>query len=286
MNVLSVRPPIAAGRFYDIDPELLKKQIDASFKKAESSAKKKKLKISKFNAAVVPHAGYDYSGWVAAKFYSLLNENSPRNYIILGPNHYMFGSKFATVKSGLWKTPLGSVAVHNRMADVLIEKFKLLEMDVIPHENEHSIEVQLPLLQSRFGDEFKFVPIAIANDVADETLLKSCQLLGDVISGAIKRSKEKWIVLASSDFSHYVPQSFAEETDTYLINAIVKLNEKTFFNRIIERNASMCGFGAIATAMVVAKKLGSKQGKLLKYATSGDVTGDMNSVVGYASIVL
>jgi AmmeMemoRadiSam system protein B len=285
--MLFVRPPVAAGSFYDIDPDRLKKQIGACFKKAEeTSTKKTKAEARKFNAAVVPHAGYEYSGWVAAKFYSLLAEKPQKNYIILGPNHYLFGSSYAIMKSGLWKTPLGSVVIHTEMAEKLAESCKLLEIDVIPHQNEHSIEVQLPFLQYRFGDNFKFVPIAISNSATDETFLKSCQILGTAIADAIRKSKEKWVVVASSDFSHYVPQNFAEETDNYIIKSIVKLDEKAFFSRIAERNASVCGLGPIAIAMVAAKKLGSKKGELLKYATSGDVTGDISSVVGYASIAI
>ncbi len=281
--MLYVRPPVVAGTFYDLEPERLKKQIEAAFKKAKD---KKRRKITKFNAAVVPHAGYMYSGWVAAKVYSMLDPKEHVNFIILGPNHYMFGSKYATMNRGLWKTPLGGLSVHGPMANTLLEKCELLENDVLPHQNDHSIEVQLPLLQHLFGNDFKFVPISIMCEVADDALLQDCRIIGKSIADAIKSSDEKWMILASSDFSHYIPQRLAKEVDDYIIKAILRLNEKSFLNRIVEKNASVCGFGGIAAAMVAAKELGSKRGKLLKYATSADVTGDRSAVVGYASIIM
>jgi len=281
--MLYLRPPVAAGTFYDLDPNRLKKQIEASFKKAEE---KKKKKMQKFDVAVVPHAGYMYSGWVAAKVYSMLGAKKPMNFIILGTNHYMFGSKYAIMKRGLWKTPLGAATVHESVASRLLERCELLENDVIPHQNEHSIEVQLPFLQYIFGDKFKFVPISIACDIADNALVDDCRIIGKSIAGAVKSSKENWIILASSDFSHYVPQKLAEEVDAYIIKSILRLDEKMFIDRVIEKNASVCGFGGIATAIVAAKMLGSKKGKLLKYATSADITGDRSAVVGYASITM
>ncbi len=284
--MLPIRAPVVAGKFYDIDPKRLKKQLSVCFSKVEDTAKKIKAQHRELRVAVVPHAGYEYSGSVAARVYSMISEDSPKNYIILGTNHSGYGSRFATMKRGLWKTPLGGIVVNTSMVNKLLEECKLLENDFMPHQNEHSIEVQLPFLQYKLGNDFEFVPISVTNEEADETLLESCRMLGKSIAKVVKKDKDKWIVLASSDFSHYVPQKFAEEVDNYLIRAIVRLNEKTFFSRIAERNASACGFGSIAVAMVIAKELGSKRGKLLEYATSADVTGDTGAVVGYASILL
>jgi len=283
--MLQVRPPVVAGRFYDIDPERLKKQISVSFNRAENDGKPKG-KQRELKVAVVPHAGYEYSGWVAAKVYSMLDNNSPKNFIILGPNHYMFGSPFATVDRGLWKTPLGGVTVHEQMAKALLKTSNILANDFMPHQNEHSIEVQLPFLQYKLGPDVKIVPIAITNDVADDDLLKACTIIGSAVADVVKKSDEKWIVLAASDLSHYVPQKFAEDVDNYLIHSMTKLNENMLFRRVEEQNASMCGYGAVAAAIIAAKKMGSKSGKLLKYATSADTTGDASSVVGYASILL
>jgi len=286
--MLLVRPPAVAGRFYNIDPERLKKQISVCFDRAEKDnlTERRGGRARELKIAVVPHAGYEYSGWVAAKIYSMLDDNSPKNFIILGPNHYMFGSNFATVDRGLWKTPLGGVTVHEQMSESLLKTCNILENDFMPHQNEHSIEVQLPFLQYALGPDIKIVPMSITNETADDSLLNACTMIGNAIADVIKKSEEEWIVLAASDFSHYVPQKFAEEVDNYLIKSIIKLNEKMLFRRVDERNAGMCGYGAVAAAIVAAKKMGSKSGKLLKYGTTADTTGDANSVVGYASILL
>lgn len=284
--MLFVRPPVAAGKFYDLEKDKLRRQIDVAFKHADDGTKPKAApKLQKIRGGIVPHAGYEYSGRVAAKFYSLLAEKPARNCIIIGPNHNMFGYRFAMMKNSLWKTPLGGVAVHEPMVESLMRGCELLQIDVTPHQNEHSIEVQLPFLQSRFGDDFKFVPISIANELGDSSMLGACQKLGIAIADAVRASKEEWLVIASSDFSHYVPQSAAEETDGALLKAIVKLNEKAFFERVNEMNAGVCGFGPIITTMAAVKKLGAKKGTLLKYATSGDATKEYDSVVGYASVV-
>jgi AmmeMemoRadiSam system protein B len=276
--MISIRQPAAAGTFYSYDVENLKKQISESF---SHKLGPKGFKTQKFIAAIVPHAGYIYSGPVAAWVYSRIEKS---NYIILGPNHSGMGSQFALMKRGLWKTPLGEVAIHEEIAEKILKECKVVEHDVIAHQYEHSIEVQLPFLQYRYGNDFKFVPIVILNEFADDLLLENCRLVGKAIANVVK--KEKLIILASSDFSHYVPQKTAKKVDLSLIEEIKRLDEKKFFEKIMEKNASVCGFGGIASAIVAAKELGAKKAELLKYATSGDVTGEMDSVVGYASVII
>lgn len=278
--MIDVRAPVAAGTFYDLDKTRLKKQIESCFNHRFGP---EKLKKEKFVAAIVPHAGYIYSGPIAAWVYSIIEK---ANYIIIGPNHSGWGSDFAVASKGFWKTPLGGVVVDEKMAKSLIDNCELLKVDFIPHQNEHSIEVQLPFLQHKFGNNFKFVPISVMNEVADDTLLESCKVVGKAIAETIKSSKEKWIILASSDFSHYVPQEIAGEVDKLLINVIKKLDERKFLDSVNSKNATVCGYGAIATTMAAAKELGAKKGKLLKYATSGDVTGQFTAVVGYASMIM
>jgi MEMO1 family protein len=282
--MIYVRPPIAAGRFYDIDPSRLNRQLEVAFKHYDDEKKSKLSNAAKLHGAVVPHAGYEYSGSVAASFYSALNQDSPRNFIILGPNHYLVGSKFSVMKTGLWKTPLGGVAVDEDMSNSLLEGCKILENDVMSHQNEHSVEVQLPFLQKIFKDDFRFVPISIANESTDEETLKACQMLGESIADSVKKSKKKWLVIASSDLSHYIPSQNAKEIDTALIDSIVKLKEKQLFQKVAELNATACGFGPIAAAIVAMKSMGVRKGRLLRYSNSGEVSGDLESVVGYASI--
>lgn len=275
-----IREPAVAGMFYDLNPQDLKKQINACFKHkfGPKTVDKKPVK-----AGIVPHAGYQYSGHVAAWVYSRLEK---ANYIILGPNHHGIGSTFAVMKEGLWKTPLGEVAIDRKVAEKILDGCSLVEYDVIPHRDEHSIEVQLPFLQHMFGSEFKFVPISIKNEFADDDFLKRCELVGNAIADAVKNEKEKWVVIASSDFSHYIPHELAKDIDNYVIGSILKLDGREFFSRINEKNASVCGFGPIAIALAAAKNMGAKKTELLKYATSGDVTQEFGSVVGYASIAI
>lgn len=278
--MITIRKPAAAGTFYSYDAETLRKQISDSF---SHKLGPKGLKKQEFIAAVVPHAGYIYSGPVAAWVYSRIEK---ANYIIIGPNHTGIGAQFSIMKSGLWKTPFGEIAIQEEIAERLLKEAKVLEQDVLAHQHEHSIEVQLPFLQYRFGGDFKFVPILILNEFADDVLLENCKTIGKAIANVIKKEKSKWIILASSDFSHYVPQKVAKKVDLSLIEEIEKLDEKRFFEKISEKDASVCGFGSIAATIVAAKELGAKKGELLKYATSGDVTGEMNSVVGYASVII
>jgi hypothetical protein len=274
------RPPAVAGMFYNLNPEMLRKQIKSCF---DHKLGPKKIKEEKFIVAVVPHAGYPYSGPIAAWVYSAIPKC---NYIILGPNHRVFGSRFGVMREGVWKTPLGSVKINKGVAGKLIESNPLLEYDVVSHESEHSIEVQLPFLQYRFKDDFEFIPISVINEFPSFDFLEECKAVGKTIASVIKKEKKEWIILASSDFSHYIPYEDAYSTDNYVIEPILRLNEKEFFLRLQEKNASVCGFGPIAIATVAAKELGAKKGKLLKYATSGDVTFDKGAVVGYASIIL
>jgi len=275
-----IRQPAVAGMFYNLNSEMLKKQIKSCI---DSKIGPKKIKEEKFIAAVVPHAGYPYSGPVAAWTYSKIKKC---NYIILGPNHSSFGSNFGVMREGVWKTPLGSANIDDTTAKKLIENCPLLEYDILSHESEHSIEVQLPFLQYRFKEDFKFIPICVMNEFPSFDFLEECKVVGKSIAKIVNKDKKNWIIIASSDFSHYIPYDFAYTTDKYVIDAILKLDEKDFFASLQEKNASVCGFGPIAITMIAAKELGAKKGELLKYATSGDVTGDRSAVVGYGSIIL
>jgi len=278
--MLLIRQPVVAGQFYNLNPNMLKRQIDACFKHRIGPKRMEKRGMA---AAVVPHAGFDYSGPIAAWIYSKMEQ---ANYIIIGPNHSGLGSQFAIMKSGLWKTPLGELLIHEEMANRLLERCRLLEYDVLAHQNEHSVEVQLPFLQYRFGNDFKFIPISVLNEFVDDILLDACKKIGKDIAEVIKKSKEKWIVIATSDFSHYISHQTANKVDKVCIKSILKLNEDDFFSKINEKHASICGFGAIAIVISAAKELGAKKAELLKYATSGDITGELGSVVGYASIII
>jgi len=276
MVLPKIREPRVAGTFYSADKKYLLEQIKGCiFHKFGPN----KISEEKFVGAVVPHAGYVYSGPVAAWIYASVRK---ANYIIVGPNHYGVGYKFATYENSIWQTPLGEVIVDNE----IIKKLKKcgIEHDARAHEFEHSVEVQLPFLQFRFGNEFKFVPISILHDFPNEIFLKECMEVGKCIGKTLKNDKKEWILIASSDFSHYISHKKAKEIDRKVIREIERMDPKRFFKKIVELDASVCGYGAIVVVMEAAKELGAKKGKLITYKTSGDVTGDRKSVVGYAAI--
>ena len=272
-----IRHPVVAGTFYPLDKETLVRQLDSFFKETKGNGKP----IS----AIVPHAGYMYSGKVAAHTYSSLPQAD--TYILLGPNHNCMGPNISVFPEGGWSTPLGTVQIDSALT-MDICKNSRAELDTFAHEREHSIEVQLPFLQHRFKD-FKIVPISLmpspyAGDKEEFYLL--CSELAEAIASTIKKSNKKIIILASSDFSHYVSQEVAKRDDSKAIELINSLSAKEFLSFVIDNNLTICGYGPICTAILASKKLGAKKGKLLKYSTSGDTTGDYSQVVGYASILI
>ena len=275
-----IRPPAVAGEMYSIEKEMLKKEIESSFNHPKGP---KSFKMQKVIAAVVPHSSYLTSGPIAAWVYSRLE---PANYLILGTNHSKEGSNFSISKKGMWKTPLGEVIINENLADALTNESKILDYDILAHENEFSVEMQLPFIQHKFGSEFKFVPVVVRNDFPDETLLESCMSVGKSIGKVLKKSKEPWTVIGSSDFSRDLPSKLAKENDKDVIKSILKLDEKTFFSKIASKNINMCGYGAVATTIAAAKELGAKKGELLKYATSTEITGEDVSATGFASIII
>jgi hypothetical protein len=261
-----MRKPAVAGAFYPRSEKNLRGALEDSFRGVE----RREMDVI---AGIVPHAGYMYSGWVAAYVYSKLPP--AETFIILGPNHRGVGSGVA-VSQETWLTPLGEV-----LPDLdFIASFprKIIDTDEDAHRMEHSIEVQLPFLQYLFKD-FKLVAITMA--LQDED---TCRDVGSEIRTAIKKTGRKAIILASSDFTHYEPDSTARKTDKYVIDAILELDFLKFFRRVYEKNASVCGVGPIGSVLSVIREEASR-GELVKYATSGDIIGDRSSVVGYAGII-
>jgi hypothetical protein len=182
------------------------------------------------------------------------------------------------MKDVQWKTPLGSVEVDSESAAELKKISNMVELDFFSHTKEHSIEVQVPLLQETYSNPFKILPIILINQ--DYEVSKE---IGIVISKIAKQKNT--MIIGSSDFTHYEENEFAHKQDKALIEPILNLDEEKFYSVLKEKRVSACGYGAIASTMIACKELGATKGKLLKYATSGDVTGDKSSVVGYASII-
>jgi AmmeMemoRadiSam system protein B len=278
---MSIRRPAVAGSFYPSSPVELRHSIEKCFKHhiGPGQLPPKKNTEERIIGGILPHAGYIYSGPVASHLYYALSAfETPDIIIILGPNHWNMGSLVSVYPSGIWETPLGKVVVTNEDSKELTEFSNIIDIDEIAHKNDHCIEVQLPFLQYIYNKDFKFLPIIMALQDKSTSLE-----VGNAISELAKGRNT--IFLASSDFTHYEPHDKAAAKDAELINSILTLDISHFYSILDRLKISACGYGAIGATMIAAKKLGAKEGRLLKYATSGDVSGDKSSVVGYSSII-
>lgn len=274
---MRVRTPAVAGMFYPKEKNELKESIHDCIVH-EHGVGESKMEFGKVYGVVCPHAGYMYSGPVASHSFQSISNQDFELAIIVGPNHWGIGCGVATMKDAVWQTPLGDVEVDSESAQQIHEISKLVEIDFFSHTRDHSIEVQVPMLQEFYKKPFKILPI-ILNDQEHEFAVE----IGSAVAKLAQ--KKKSIIIASSDFTHYEENSFAHSQDRALIEPILDLDVERFYKVLNDRRVTACGYGAIASAMVACKELGAKQGELLKYATSGDIAGDKSSVVGYASIV-
>jgi hypothetical protein len=265
-----MRKPAVAGQFYSRNAEGLREELDNCF----AGTKGQGLPQLPAVGAVVPHAGYTYSGHVAAHVYARLPK--AETFIIIGPNHRGIGSA-VSVSSETWSTPLGSVEADREFIEKLPKK--IIDTDEDAHRQEHSLEVQVPFLQYAFKS-FRIVPIVMS--LQDDETAKE---VGEEIAKAMSETKRNAIIIASSDFTHYEPDSAARQTDRQVIEAILEMDVEKMYRRIFEKDASVCGYGPIAAMLNATKKVASG-GELLEYATSGDVVGDKSSVVGYAGIII
>lgn len=274
MEKPKIRKPVVAGQFYPSSPEDLKRQISSFIDKADTIHKSEAI------ACVLPHAGYMYSGAVAAK--TVAGINLKDKIILLGPNHTGYGAQFSIMSEGSWQTPLGEVEVDNKLASGLLKQSKYLEDDILAHTYEHSLEVELPFLQY-FKPDFKIVPIAFLSDE-----IGALKEIGKEIALCIKESglQKQTLIIASSDMTHYEPQEQAQRKDREAIAAISELDEDKLIAKIKRLNISMCGYAPTIVMLCAAKLLGAKEAKLIKYQTSGDTTGDYDAVVGYAGMVI
>ena len=275
---MKARKPAVSGMFYAGTARELEEQIEWCYKHELGPGAVPRVNskgLREIVAIVVPHAGYYYSGPVAAHAYNeLADDGVPDTAVILGPNHTGYGYPVSVWVGGVWNTPFGEVEINEALAQTLLGE--VIQADETAHIREHSIEVQLPWLQHLY-ESVRIVPIAmLAQDI--ET--------ARAVGKAISRLDDNLIVIASSDFTHYEPHNIAMEKDGSVIEAIVNLDEKELYERCERLNCSMCGYGPVASAIVAAKEMEAKRVSLLKYATSGDTSGDFSQVVGYGSIVI
>lgn len=265
-----IREPVVAGQFYPGSPASLEAQL--------SKLIDKKAVKQEVIGAVSPHAGYVYSGAVAGATLSRIQFKD--TFIIMGPNHTGYGKLFSIMTEGTWRTPLGDVKIDSKLGKQILAESQNLEEDRVAHLYEHSIEVQVPFLQYLKKD-IKIVPIVLSH--ASRAVYKE---IGKAIAKAIKDTKAEAVIIASSDMTHYEPHETAKRKDNQAIAAILDLDEDELLNRVEKLNISMCGYAPTAALISAAKELGAKRAELVKYQTSGDVTGDYSGVVGYAGIIL
>jgi AmmeMemoRadiSam system protein B len=277
----TIRRPYVAGTFYEGNAESLKQQVEHCFLHKFGPQKMPEVNASgprKLVGLICPHAGYAYSGPVAANaYYELAQDGRPDTVVILGPNHTGYGSAIALMNEGFWRTPFGDVEIDGETANQIVSETRLVDMDDSAHRFEHSIEVQLPFLQYLYGSDFNFVPICF--------LMQDLQSAVEVGKALIEvLATKNAVVIASSDLTHYEPQAGAERKDIAALKAVQALDEKLLFSTIEEQNISACGYGPITALITFAKGLGVKEAKLLSHRTSGDIINDYSSVVGYAAV--
>ena len=277
---MKIRRPSQAGMFYAGNPEDLKKQIEECFLHKLGPGKIPKVVKDgprKIIGLICPHAGYMYSGPVAAHAYHRLAlDGKPEVFVIMGPNHMGYGSAIALMNEGVWRTPLGDIEIDYETASRILRVSELIDIDETAHKYEHSIEVQLPFLQYLYGSEFRFVPIVFL--MQD---LKSSQEVGKALAKALEGRNA--VIIASTDMTHYEPHEQASRKDKLALSAVEKMNEEEFYSIIESYRVSACGYGPVAALIVASRLLGAKKAEILCYKTSGDVVGDYSSVVGYAS---
>ena len=275
---MKIRKPAVSGMFYAGTARELEEQIGWCYKHELGPGTIPRVNsrgLREIVAIIVPHAGYYYSGPVAAHAYKeVADDGGLDTAVILGPNHTGYGYPVSLWAGGGWSTPLGEVEVNKKLAQRLLGD--VIKADETAHIHEHSIEVQLPWLQYLYR-EVKIVPITmLAQDI--ET--------ARIVGKSIGQAGDNLMVIASSDLTHYEPHSVAMEKDSSVIEAIVALDEEELYERCERLGCTMCGYGPVAAAIVASKEMKGKKASLLKYATSGDTSGDFSRVVGYGSIVI
>ncbi|MCX8053144.1 MAG: AmmeMemoRadiSam system protein B [Armatimonadetes bacterium] len=281
------RRPAVAGMFYEADEKSLRESIERCFLgmlgpgRLPASTRKDERKII---GLVCPHAGYIYSGAAAAHSYlALAEEGLPEIAVILGPNHHGLGEPVAVATDSTWITPLGNARVDTETADAILEHSHYAREDNLAHVREHSLEVQVPLLQYLGGDSIRIVPIALAHMGPTSTRAVVSDL-GSSIAKAL--ANKNAVVIASTDLTHYESKAAAQTKDALVLERIVNLDPEGLL-RVVEQNSiSMCGVVGTAVTIEACKNLGASSARKLAYYTSGDVTGDTKQVVGYAAVAV
>lgn len=267
---METRSPAVAGMFYPGTEQALTAELDRLI--PVKSTRRKAIGI------VSPHAGYIYSGGVAGALISSVA--IPKKIILIGPNHTGFGANGSVMAEGRWALPNGTVNIDESLAKKIISATNILSHDSLAHLREHSLEVQIPFLLHERAD-LDIVPITLMGLGLD-----ACREAGQAIAGAIKESGEEVLIIASSDMTHYESDRSARKKDQKAIDKVLALDPEGLYRVVTENRISMCGIIPATVMLYAALELGAKKAQLVKYATSGDVSGDYKQVVGYAGMIV
>jgi hypothetical protein len=265
-----IRQPAVAGQFYTGDAAKLKAELISLVTPVTNA--------QRAIGVIAPHAGYLYSGAVAGDLYSRIA--LPSTVIILGPNHHGIGAGTALYPDGEWLTPLGAVSINPRLALLVKNHAPQVAVDTVAHQFEHSLEVQVPFLQ-HLRPDVTIVPLCLGfGDFA------RCRSLGEGIARAILEYGEEVLIVASSDMTHYEPVADARLKDDQAIRKVLALDPEGLVQVCRAKGITMCGVIPAAVMLVAARELGATKAELIRYATSGDVTGDNRQVVAYAAMTV
>ena len=267
----NVRMPAVAGRFYPRDADTLRRDV---LKYTSPDASRRIEAIG----CIAPHAGYMYSAHVAGAVYSQIE--IPNRVIVLCPNHTGMGHPLAIMTRTSWHTPLGDVQADMELGTSLLRRFPTLCEDSAAHRSEHAIEVQLPFLQMRRSD-LTLVPIAVGT--SDFDVLRG---LGEAIADVISAQPDKVLIVASSDMNHYESDAVTRIKDRMAIDRVLAMDPRALWEVVMNEDISMCGFGPTVAMLTAAQRRGATSATLVKYATSGESSGDYEKAVGYAGIVI
>jgi AmmeMemoRadiSam system protein B len=266
-----MRQPAVADRFYPGSPKLLSKTITELFPQIQNAEKSKAL------AVVSPHAGYVYSGALAAE--TLCAVEIPETVIILGPNHHGQGAPIS-LSTETWDMPLGRVSVDKEITDQLLRNSQHITIDEIAHQHEHSLEVQVPFLQM-LQKELRIVPLVLS--LISYAL---CEEVALSLAKTIKASRKDLLIVASSDMSHYEARRISEQKDRSALKCIERMDPYELYRTVLDNKISMCGVIPVVIAILATKSLGAKQSNLIGYTDSGYISGDTSQVVGYAGVII
>jgi AmmeMemoRadiSam system protein B len=266
-----LRLPAVAGQFYPADSRELTRLIRKF--SAEDPAREK----TRVRACLVPHAGYIYSGGVAGAVFARMI--LPKSILVLGVRHSPMGEDLAILSEGAWRTPLGDVPLDGDLAQRVKAACPALREDSVAHSREHSLEVEIPFLQILVPG-FSFVPIAVGTLRFEEL-----RELGLGLAQVLKESQEAVLLVTSSDMNHYEPDEGTRIKDAKAIDRMEAVDARGLFDVCRKEKISMCGLGPAVVMLTAMKELGVSSGELVRYATSGDVNGDRQAVVGYAGMI-